>query len=208
MADLTVAQLRAFQPTIADPDTWARQIDSAATRFEITAPVRLAAFLAQIAHESAGFTHLVENLNYRAETLVKTWPHRFPTIESAQPYAHNPQKLANKVYGGRLGNGDEASGDGWTYRGRGLIQLTGRDTYRDAGVALGLQLEASPGEVTEPEIAALTAAQYWHSRGLNGLADIGSPESFDLISRRINGGIAGLVERRALWAKAKAALAA
>lgn len=204
-------QLRAFLPTLAHPALWTAALNVACGRFEISTPARLAAFLAQTAHESVGYTRLIENLNYSAVGLMKTWPRRFPTIESALPYARKPQRIASHVYANRNGNGpdmasDPASSDGWRFRGRGLIQLTFRGNYREAGAALQLPLETDPDLVTLPDTAALTAAQYWQSRGLNQLADLNSLEAFDAISRRINGGNAGLLDRRRYWERAKVAL--
>jgi putative chitinase len=206
MTLLTEAQLETFRPHLADGQRWTAALVAAAERFEINTTTRLAAFIAQVAHESRGFTHLVEDLNYRAERLMEVWKARFPTRASALPFEHQPEKLANHVYSNRNGNGDEASGDGWRYRGRGLMQLTGRTNYRLTGEALHLPLEQDPDVVAQPEIAALSAAQYWQSRGFNRLADVNTADSFDVISHRINGGMTGLAERRALWTRAKEAL--
>lgn len=204
---ITEPQLRAFLPSLTMPHLWTAAIGAACSRFEITPPARLAAWLAQCAHESNEFKSLTENLIYStAERIKQTWPTRFPTVASALPYVRQPEKLANKVYASRLGNGDEASGDGFRYRGRGLIQLTGRANYRQAGVALQLALEEKPYLVGEPDVAALTAAQFWDMKGLNPLADTGTLDDFDTISVRINGGTHGLSARRMYWARAKAAL--
>lgn len=179
-------------------------------RFGIESPQRMAAFLAQVAHESSETRRLTENLNYRAERLVAVWPRRFPTVKAAEPYAHNPEKLANRVYAGRGGNGDEASGDGWRYRGRGLFQLTFRDNYRLAGEALRLPLLVEPELVATPEVASLTAAHYWYRLGLNALADHqpgdDDEKDFEKISIRINGGRVGLAERKRYWAMARSTL--
>jgi putative chitinase len=209
-------QFLSFLPLAPQPDVWvsafqgARPRSGPLERFGITTADRLAAFLAQVAHESAGFTRLEENLNYSAKRLTAVWPRRFPTLESAHPYEHQPERLANLVYARRLGNGDADSGDGWRYRGRGLIQLTGRGNYRLCGQALALPLEAEPDQLLQPQIAALAAAQFWHSRGLNELADDRSgdddDEDFTRISILINGGREGLESRRSYWAKAKSAL--
>jgi putative chitinase len=179
-------------------------------RFDITGIGRMAAFLAQIAHESGQLTRLSENLNYSAKRLLQVWSGRFPTLEKALVYERNPEKLACFVYARRLGNGDEASGDGWRYRGRGLIQLTGRGNYRAAAQGIGLPLEEQPELLVQPGPAALSAAWFWKSHGLNELADDrnddNDTEDFRTITRRINGGIVGLKERIALWEKAKAVL--
>jgi len=204
---LSEAQLRRFLPHITHGPTWIEALNASCPRFGITSTPRLAAFLAQVAHESAEFTQLVESLNYSANRLMQVWPKYFPNLTSAAPYEHSPEKLANRVYSGRLGNGDEASGDGWRFRGRGLIQLTGRDNYREAGAGLHLPLETDPDQAALPMTAALTAGHFWNGHGCNELADEGTELAFDRISRRINGGQAGLESRRAYWARAKAALA-
>ncbi|UBM23278.1 glycoside hydrolase family 19 protein [Pseudomonas sp. p1(2021b)] len=147
-------------------------LNRAMTRWRINTLVRQAAFLAQIGHESGQLRSLVENLNYSAESLVRTWPSRF-TSQTAPGYARQPEKIANKVYGGRMGNGSEASGDGWRFRGRGLLQVTGRDNYREVGAGLGLPLEAEPELLEQAEQAAQSAAWWWAKRGLNEMADAG-----------------------------------
>jgi predicted chitinase len=140
MADvLTEVQLTAFLPKLPNTARWALALNAAMDRFDITTPARVAAFLAQTAHESAEFRTLVENLSYSAAGLCKNWPNRFATPDVAKPYERNPELLANYVYAKRLGNGDAASGDGWRFRGRGLIQLTGRGNYRSCGLALTLR---------------------------------------------------------------------
>lgn len=147
-------------------------LNRAMARWKIDSRIRKAAFLSQIGHESGQLRNLVENLNYSAEALVRTWPSRF-TNQTAPGYARQPEKIANKVYGGRMGNGPEASGDGWQYRGRGLLQVTGRNNYREAGAGMGLPLEAEPQLLEQPEHAAQSAAWWWAKRGLNEMADAG-----------------------------------
>src|SRR5439155_596696 len=177
------------------------------SRFAISSPDRAAAFLAQVAHESGEFRYLVENLNYSTARLIQVRPRRFPTLDAALPYDHQPEKLANFVYANRLGNGDAASGDGWRFRGRGLLQITGRDNYRAVGVALALPLETEPEQLETPAVAALAAAQFWQSHGLNEFADDhhdGTADAnFDTISMRINGGRVGIDARRQYWQRAK-----
>jgi putative chitinase len=151
------------------------------------------------------FTKLEENMNYSAEGLIKTWPSRFPTLESAKPYHRNPEKIANKVYAGRMGNGPEETGEGWLYHGRGLIQLTGKDNYTLAGDALNMDFIHSPDYVLVPKYAALTAGWYWNKRGLNKEADA---KDFTGMTKKINGGTIGLDDRIAHIQHAQEALTA
>jgi putative chitinase len=207
---LTKEHLNAIMPR-CDAALWVAPINAATQRFEINTPTRLAAFLAQLAHESSETTRLSEGLSYsKVEYLQKAWPTRFPTPASAAPYLNQPQKLANFVYAGRGSNGNPASGDGYRYRGRGLFQLTSRDNYRLAGKALNLPLVDNPDLVLQPEVAALTAAHFWQSLGLNMLADHqpgdDDVKDFEKISIRINGGRNGLPERKKYWAQAKTVL--
>jgi putative chitinase len=171
---------------------WVEPLEEVFHRYEINTPSRQAAFIGQCAHESANFRILEENLNYSAEALMKTWPSRFPTLEAAQPYHRNPEKIANKVYGGRMGNGTEETGDGWLYHGRGLIQLTGKDNYTLAGDALGMDFVHSPDYVLVPKYAALTAGWYWNKRQLNKEADA---KDYTAMTKKINGGTIGLDDR-------------
>jgi putative chitinase len=173
---------------------WAEPLNDVFNRYEINTPLRMAAFIGQCAHESGNFRLLIENLNYSAEGLCKVWPSRFPTLESAQPYARNPDKIANKVYGGRMGNGTEETGEGSLYKGRGLIQLTGKDNYRMASDALGVDLVSSPDLVCGPKYACLTAGWFWNKRGLNKEADA---KDYDGMTKKINGGYNHLEERKA-----------
>lgn len=189
-------------------------LEAAMARFRITSPVRQAAFIAQCGHESQQLTKLSESLYYKdAERVARMFKYGFDLnrngrvdpaeVEDAKGYLRNSEKMANRVYGGRMGNGPEASGDGYRYRARGLIGITGRDMYRLCGQALGLPLLERPELLEQPEYAALSAAWFWWDRGLNDLADAGL---FDGISRIINGGDNGREDRRELWAKAKAVL--
>lgn len=179
-------------------------------RFGISAnALRLAHFMAQILHESAAFTIQFENLNYSADRLPKVWPSRFQPTGPLDPqaYAHNPEKLANEVYGGRMGN--TAPGDGFAYRGRGLIQLTGKDSYREATTILRAadatapDFVASPDEVISAQWCLAVAASEWSSKGCNAFADA---DDIRKVTRAINGGLIGLAERtewlkrtRAIW---------
>ncbi len=209
MSELSEQQLSAIMPACPNPADWVPPLNSAMAQFDITGSRRMAAFLAQIAHESGQLTRLSENLNYSAKRLTQVWPERFPTVERAAAFENNPEKLANHVYAGRLGNRDEASGDGWRFRGRGLIQLTGRSNYRAASRGTGLPLEDQPELLDRPVEAAISSAWFWKSKGLNGLADEpgNERENFKIITRRINGGALGLHERLTFWERAKAALA-
>jgi len=166
-------------------------LNAAMARFKINSPVRMAAFIAQVGHESGQLTRMVENLNYSADRLRAVWPNRFDAALAAQ-VARKPEQIANIVYAGRMGN--TLPGDGWKYRGRGLIQLTGANNYR-AAAALGLDLVNHPELVEQPEAAALVAGWFWQSNGLNELAESGQ---FAKITRTINGGLTGHAERVAL----------
>lgn len=202
---LTAEQIaKACGCRIERANKWHLPLNDAMAEYGITTPARQAAFLAQVAHESARLGVLEENLNYSAEGLVKVFPRHFPALKAAALYARRPEKIASKVYANRLGNGDEESGEGWLYRGRGLIQITGADNYRACGTALGLDLIASPEKLTIPRPAAFSAAWFWSSRNLNALADHGD---FTAITKAINGGTNGLQDRLALFGTAKEALA-
>lgn len=207
---VTTSQLKLIMPK-CHTEQWVNALNQAMNRFDINTPSRMAAFLAQVAHESAETTILIENLNYSAARLTQVWPARFPSLASAKTYAKNPEKLANYVYAGRGGNGNAASGDGWRYCGRGLFQLTTKDNYRLAGQALALPLVEKPELVATPEVAALTAAHFWQRLGLNVLADHqqgdNEEKDFEKISIKINGGKVGLTERKRYWLLAKKALA-
>jgi len=177
-------------------------LNDAAGKFAIDTPLRAAAFIAQTAHESAEYSRFIENLNYSAQGLLNTWPKKF-TAKLAAAYARQPDRIASYVYACRMGNGDEASGDGWRYRGRGVIQITGKDLYQACGSGLGVDLAASPELLEQPHFAFLSAAWFWGSRKLNDLADRGDLVG---ITRVINGGTNGLEERQAYYKLAKAAL--
>jgi putative chitinase len=198
MPDLISPQrLRLFAPK-CDASGLAPALSAACVAWSINTPRRWSHFLGQLHHESAGFTRMVENLNYSAKRLTEVWPNRFPTLASAEPYARNPEALANKTYGGRMGNTEP--GDGWKYIGRGLIQLTGRANYRLYGELLGLPLEEDPNLAHWPEPAARIAAAFWSRNNLNALAD---KDDLTAITRKINGGTAGLADRRIQVDRAK-----
>ncbi|MDX2102734.1 MAG: peptidoglycan-binding protein [Alphaproteobacteria bacterium] len=175
-------------------------------RFDLLArDIRVHFLLAQIGHETAGLTLLEEGLSYSAEGIVKTWPKRFSSPAEAAPFARNPEKLANQVYAGRMGNGAPASGDGFRFRGRGYIQLTGRDAYRAVGEIAGLQLEASPDLAIDPQHALTVVAAFWQWKNLNPVCDTGD---FDAVSRKISGGAIGAADRRHWLDKVRRAFAA
>ncbi len=176
---------------------WLEPINATFAKYDITTPIRQAAFIGQCAHESNNFKTLEENLNYRPETLIKTWPSRFPDLLTAMKYAYQPQLLANKVYAGRLGNTQE--NDGWKYHGRGLIQLTGKENYANCGSGIGVDLLSNPDLLVDPKYAALSAGWFWNKKGLNALADAGD---YETMTKRINGGLIGLDDRKAKIAKA------
>lgn len=187
----------ALGSTPADAVRFADALEDAATLYEIDTAQRLAAFLAQVGHESQGLRRTSENLNYSASRLLAVWPSRF-TNSQAVAVEHNPEAIANHVYGGRLGNNED--GDGWRYRGRGLIQLTGRRNYEAITEELAEKIGSVPDFVLQPDLlenprwAALSAGAYWDSRHLNALADAGK---FDAIGRAINGGDNGKEDRQA-----------
>ena len=174
-----------------DP-VWEGPLNTTFDRFDISTPLRQAAFIGQCSHESGNFKMLSENLNYRAETLMKVWPKRFPTLEFAKQYERNPQKIANSVYANRMENRDEASGDGYRFRGRGLFQLTGHAGYYHAGQALGEDFVMNPDLVATPQYAALTAGWFWSTHKLNQYAD---SRDYKTMTKKINGGFIGLADR-------------
>ncbi len=202
---MTPAQLLMIMPQAGrQADVFAQHLADSMERHNITGPVRQAMFLGQIGVESGQLNHTIENLSYSAERLLAVWPSRFPTLTATIGYARNPKALANKVYASRMGNGAEASGDGYLFRGRGLIQVTGRENYRRCGLAIGFNLESNPDLLTAPMLAALSAAWFWSANGLNRLADEGSVEA---VTRKVNGGVHGLAQRTAMYELARKVLA-
>jgi putative chitinase len=201
---ITAAQLAQVVPQLpaAQLEQYLPALNAALKEFQIDTAPRAAAFLAQTAHESAGYRRLSENLNYSAQGLRGTWPSRFDA-NTAAAFAHQPEKIANRAYASRLGNGDEASGDGWRYRGRGVIQITGRSNYKDCGDLLGVDLTATPELLEQPELAFRSAGLFWQRKQLNDLADQGDMVR---ITKAINGGTIGLDERLANYELAKRAL--
>lgn len=191
-------------------ERWLSHVQAAMSRFNIISERQVAAWLAQTAHESGGYTMLTENLNYRAATMAVCWPKRFADIgpdgkpkrdakgalipnKFALALERKPEALANVVYASRMGNGPPESGDGFAFRGRGLKQLTGRDNVTRCGVALGVDLAANPDLLLQPEYAALSAAWFWSVNKCGPLADA---DDFVGLTRRINGGVIGLEDRQ------------
>lgn len=213
MNEITQQQLRSVM-IAADADAragqWVAALNDCMRACAITSGSRQAAFLAQVMVESSELRRLDEALGYAPQRLRQVWPQRFPTDDVAMRYAHNPTALANYVYAGRMGNGNEASGDGWRYHGRGLIQLTGRDNYVAFARAMQVDAIRDPDLLLAPAGAALSAGWFWQSKGLNELADQldggEADQVFEQITRRINGGTLGLDERRAYWQRARTAL--
>ncbi|UXL40279.1 glycoside hydrolase family 19 protein [Pseudomonas fragi] len=213
--------LRLFPKSAAFVDVYMPFVQAMTRQRLINTPKRMAAFLAQVGHESAGFSVLVENLNYSADGLAATWGSRFAQKNSAGQYLtvmdggrarrlpnsdaqrlhRRPEAIANRVYSDRLGNGSEASGDGWRYRGRGLIQVTGKSNYQQC--SLGLfgddRLLAAPQQLQEWPWAVESAGWYWNSRNVNALAD---GDDFEHVTKAINGGLNGQPHRLALYRQA------
>ena len=178
-------------------------MEAAIQTAELNTPERLAAFIAQCGHESDGFRFFEENLNYQAASLIRTWPTHF-NEENANEYAHNPEKIANRAYANRNGNGDEESGDGWTYRGRGAIQLTFKENYEECSRDLGFDFIANPDAVSTPEGALLTAGWFWKRKNLNHHVD---NNDFVALTKAVNGGTIGLEDRMARYEHAVPILA-
>ena len=177
------------------PDAVIAMIPAVAQKFQIDSALRLAHFLAQCGHESGGFRLTKENLNYSAKGLNGIFKKYFPTLESALPYERKPEKIANKVYGGRMGNGPESTGDGAKFCGRGYIQLTGKDNYTAFGKSIGEDVCANPQVVAE-KYALLSAAWFFNKNKLHTMADGGASDAVvTSITKRVNGGTIGLPDR-------------
>jgi len=185
-------------------EQWLEPLNETFDKYEINTPKRQACFLGQVMHESGSFKFTRENLNYSARALMNTWPSRFPDIDTAEKYERQPEKIASKVYMGRMGNStpEEAA----KYIGRGLIQVTGKENYTHCGEALGLDLVSTPELLEQPRYAALSAGWYWNKKGLNALADEGTKDAFEVMTKRINGGLIGLDDRKAKMVEALKAL--
>lgn len=204
---------------VKDPDKWLSAIVVTCKEFEIDTQQRIAAFLAQTSHESGGYTMLEENLNYSDVTMAAVWPQRFAVQEPdpnrpgktrakkdekgknipnafAKALHRKPQLIANTVYSNRMGNGTIESGEGWLYRGRGAKQLTGKFNYEKCGAAIGLDLVLQPDLLLEPMAAARSAGWFWRSNNLSAFADVGDIKE---MTRKINGGLIGYEQRKALY---------
>lgn len=192
---ITPAAIRLAVPRHADPTAAAAALDAACARYGVTTRASVAMLIAQLAHESQ-IMPISENLWYTASRIQQVWPSRFPTVRSADPYAQNPQALANKVYGGRMGN--TGRNDGWMYRGRSYIQVTGRDMYRAIGQAIGLDLEGNPDLLLTHKASALAALEVCKRKGLLTLLGSGDVQA---VTRAINGGYNGLADRQALYGR-------
>lgn len=196
---LTRASLLTIMPR-ADYEKWIGPLNGAMAKHFVTTPLRVAAFVASVAEESVELTRVVENLMYTSpEQLRAAFPTHFDALDAddAWGYVKQPERIANRVYASRMGNGPEASGDGWRYRGRGLLQLTGRTNYRAYGH------EKDPESLAAPDLAADSAGWYWSGEGLNALADAGD---FKGVTKHINGGYNGWTQRKAYYERALALL--
>jgi putative chitinase len=212
----------------ATAERWADAVANACSEFGIDTPQRIAGFLSQCAHESGGFERLQENLNYSADGMAGIWPARFAVQEPdpkrpgktkpkkdangknipnkfALALHRKPEMIANVVYAGRMGNGPTESGEGWLYRGRGLKQLTGKDNHRACSAGLGVDLVSNPDMLLEPVYAARSAAWFWNTNKCNAFADT---ENIEGLTKKINGGLIGIDDRKKRYANAMSSLSA
>lgn len=189
---ITIEQLQQILPDNENIQDWYTSLTTILPNYEITTNERIAAFLAESCHESANFTRLTENLNYKWQSLRKVFHKYFPTDDLAQKYEHNQEMIANRVYANRMGNDSEESGDGWSYKGRGIFQLTGKDNYQKFAESIGKELEEMPNFLETFDGAILSACWFWSVNNLNSYVD---DNDIDGLSRRINGGDIGLEER-------------
>jgi putative chitinase len=177
------------------PDSVIAQLPDTIAKFELNTPLRLAHFLAQAGHESGGFKAVTENLNYGAKGLLGIFKKYFPTQEKANLYERKPEKIANLVYGGRMGNGPETSGEGFKYRGRGYIQLTGKDNYKAFDLVVAENITENP-DLVATKYPLLSAAWFFHKNGLHKIADKGASDAVVTeVTKRVNGGTIGLPDR-------------
>lgn len=200
---ITKAQLIKILPKNKNIDEWHAALDKILPQYNIDTVDRISAFIAQCSHESGGFSTLEENLMYSAAGLIKVFPKYFPSPEVAKLYAKQPEKIANRVYANRMGNGSEKSGDGYKYRGRGLIQLTGKANYQYFADSIGLSIDDAILYLNTFEGCVQSAADFWERNKLNQFADTGD---FVTLTKRINGGTIGLNERQEQLELVKAVL--
>ena len=200
---ITLEQLQKIIPSNKETAAWLEVLNDVLPKYGVDTPTRLAGFLAQTAHESAEFKFIEENLNYSAEGLIKTWPTRFNS-NNAKAYARKPEAIANKVYADRMGNGNEASGDGWKFRGRGIKQLTGRENYTRFGNAIGITAEKATEYCSTKRGAVESAAWFWKTNNLNRFADA---DDIVGLTKAINGGTIGLADRKKRYQIAKSVFA-
>ena len=192
---ITSDQFHHLFPRAQDPDSWVESMNNVFPTYDINTPHRIAAFLAQCGHESGGWTVFEENLNYSAQGLNGIFKKYFPTIESAQPYARKPEMIANKVYGGRMGNGDESTKEGFKFRGRGYIQLTGKSNYTNFTKFIGEDCIANP-DLVATKYPLASAAFFFDSNKLWSICDKGADDAtVTAVTKRVNGGIIGLPDR-------------
>ena len=206
MAKVTLQLLKQICPTTKNEvlEQYVDPLNTVGEHFGLFENVkRMAAFLAQVAHESGGFNFTKEGLSYSAVQLNNVFKKYFPTLDSAEPYARKPEKIASKVYANRMGNGNEASGDGYKFCGRGLIQLTGKTTYTKFAKAINKELDEAIHYLETPEGAVASAGWFWDVNKLSVYAD---KEDFIGLTKRINGGIIGILDRKKHYAEALKAL--
>ena len=197
--DFTKEKLAQIIPGNPHLDHWYEALCEILPDYDIDTVPRVAAFLAQTAHESGGYRAIKENLNYKAESLVKVWPRYFPDMATAKAYEKQPERIANRAYANRMGNGPEESGDGWKFCGRGLIQLTGKDNYTRYAQSLEISLDEASEHLTTFEGCVQSAAWFWEANNLNQWADAGDMLT---LTKRINGGKLGLEDRKKHYAHA------
>jgi putative chitinase len=199
---ITLEQFKQIFGEVKDAEEIVKQLNNILPTFDINTKDRIAAFIAQVGHESGNFKAKVENLNYSAKALLATFPKYF-NAATADLYQRQPEKIANRVYANRMGNHDESSGDGWKYRGRGFLQLTGKNNYTACGADIGKDLGEDPSYLETTEGAITSACWFWKTNKLNDIAD---KKDIKALTKRINGGFIGLEHRTELYNKAQAVL--
>ena len=200
---ITPSELKTIVPTMKEPDEWSTALNEILPKYNIIGRDRIAAFVAQCAHESMGFNRITENLNYSASGLRSTFGKYFPTLAIANQYARKPEKIANRAYANRMGNGNESSGDGWKYRGKGLIQLTGKNNHELFAESIGKTLDDTIVYLGTKAGAVESAAWFWKTNDLNRYADT---QNITKLTQKINGGTNGLADRIAYYERALVSL--